>query len=72
MERFLRRPQVETATGLPRSSIYERMSAGTFPKPVRLDGRSVGWVEAEIIKWQQQRIAERDRKDAPRKARRRG
>jgi prophage regulatory protein len=71
MQKFLRRPEVEAATGLARSSIYERMSAGTFPKPVPLDGRSVGWVEREIDEWQKQRIAERDRKNSPRKARRR-
>jgi prophage regulatory protein len=71
MERILRRPEVEAATGLPRSSIYERMSAGTFPKPVPLGGRSVGWLEPEIIEWQKQRIAERDRKGSPRKTRRR-
>jgi prophage regulatory protein len=67
MQKFLRRPEVEQVTGLPRSSIYERIAAGTFPKPVPLGGRSVGWLEPEIIDWQKQRIAERDRKRAPRK-----
>lgn len=60
LETILRRPQVERATGLTRSTIYERMAAGTFPKCVRLDGRQVGWFESEIFAWQQKRIAERD------------
>ncbi len=67
---FLRRRAVEELTGLPRSSIYERIAAGTFPKPVPLGGRSVGWAETEIIEWQRGRIAERDRKqDGPRRTR---
>jgi prophage regulatory protein len=60
---FLRRPDVSRATGLPRSSIYERVAAGTFPKPVPLgDGRAVAWIEAEIIDWQKDRVAARDGK----------
>jgi prophage regulatory protein len=62
MQKILRRPQVEQMTGLPRSSIYERMAVGTFPRPVPLGGRAVGWIELEIIEWQKARIAERDRK----------
>jgi prophage regulatory protein len=62
VQKFLRRSEVEKITGLPRSSIYERMAAGHFPKPVPLGGRSVAWLEAEIIDWQKKRIADRDRK----------
>jgi prophage regulatory protein len=59
---FLRRQAVEARTGLSRSSIYDRIAAGEFPKPVPLGGRSVGWVEAEIREWQKARIAERAQK----------
>lgn len=45
-----------TRTGLSRSTIYLRVSQGTFPKPVNLGGRAVGWVEAEIQEWLQQQI----------------
>jgi prophage regulatory protein len=69
-EKFLRRPEVEKITGLPRSSIYERMAEGNFPKPVPLGGRSVAWLEAEIIDWQKRRIADRDRKGAGSRRRR--
>ena len=33
--RMLRRPEVETRTGLSRSTIYAMISEGTFPKPIR-------------------------------------
>jgi prophage regulatory protein len=59
---FLRRQAVEARTGLSRSSIYDRIAAGEFPKPVPLGGRSVGWLESEIIEWQKARIAERYQK----------
>jgi prophage regulatory protein len=59
---FLRRRAVEARTGLPRSSIYDRIAAGEFPKPVPLGGRSVGWLESEIVEWQKARIAERAHK----------
>jgi prophage regulatory protein len=29
---------------------------GTFPKPVSLGGRAVGWLEAEVQQWLQRRI----------------
>jgi prophage regulatory protein len=66
----LRRPAVEEMTGLNRSSIYEYMAKGTFPKPIRLGPRAVGWLEPEIIAWQKQRIAERDKPAMPPKRRR--
>jgi prophage regulatory protein len=36
------------------------VSRGVFPKQVRLSPRAVGWIESEILEWQQARIAERD------------
>ena len=56
--RILRRRQVEFAVGLARSTIYEAMAEGRFPKPVRLGGRSVGWLSTEIESWIAARIAE--------------
>jgi prophage regulatory protein len=49
--RILRLPAVMAQTGLSRSTIYLRVSQDTFPKPVNLGGRAVGWVEAEIQEW---------------------
>lgn len=48
---LLRRPEVERQTGLSRSTIYEKMEAGTFPRPRRIGRRAVAWPEAEIEAW---------------------
>lgn len=56
--RILRRPAVEKATCLSRSTIYVRMEQGTFPKPIPLGGRLVGWLESDIQAWIDDRIAE--------------
>jgi prophage regulatory protein len=53
---ILRLPAVKTSTGLSRSTIYQRVAEGTFPAPVSLGGRAVGWLEAEIQDWLQLRI----------------
>lgn len=47
----MRRKQVEARTGLSRSTIYARVANGTFPKPVNIGPRAVGWVESEITDW---------------------
>ena len=47
--RFLRLPEVRDRTGLSRSTIYVRLAAATFPQPVSLGARAVGWIEAEEI-----------------------
>ena len=57
---FLRIADVCRVTGLPRATIYEMVSKGIFPKQVRLSPRAVGWIESEILEWQQARIAERN------------
>ncbi len=53
---ILRLPSVKSRTGLSRSTIYLRIAEGTFPRPVSLGGRAVGWIEAEIQDWLQRRI----------------
>jgi prophage regulatory protein len=53
---ILRLPAVKSRTGLSRSTIYLRMAEGTFPKPISLGDRAVGWVEDEITDWLDGRI----------------
>ena len=53
---ILRRKQVEARTGLSRSTIYLRVAEGSFPAPVSLGGRAVGWIEAEVNDWLAKRI----------------
>ena len=56
MHTILRLPDVKRSTGLSRSTIYLRISQGTFPKPVSLGWRAVGWLEAEVQQWLQRRM----------------
>jgi len=62
---ILRRKQLEAKTKLSRSTIYGKMSRNpdrpndfdpTFPKPVSLGARAVGWIEAEVDAWLQAQI----------------
>lgn len=53
---ILRLPAVKARTGLCRSTIYSRISEGAFPAPISLGGRAVGWIEAEIQAWLEDRI----------------
>lgn len=58
--RLMRMIEVIRMTGLSRSSIYDRMNAGLFPKSCSLGGRSVAWVESEVMDWVENQIAQRD------------
>lgn len=49
--RLIRLPEVIARVGLKRSSIYQRMAEGRFPKGRSLGPRCTVWVEAEIDAW---------------------
>jgi len=53
---ILRLPAVKAMIGLSRSTIYLRIAEGTFPKPVSLGARAVGWLQADIENWLHQQI----------------
>jgi prophage regulatory protein len=53
---ILRLPTVKARTGLSRSTIYLRIAEGSFPRPVSLGARAVGWVEDEVNEWLVRRI----------------
>lgn len=53
---ILRLPDVKARSGLARSTIYRHIGEGTFPPPVQLGARAVGWVESEIEDWLNARI----------------
>ena len=55
--RIIKRPEVEAATGLSRSSIYRGVAEGTFPAPVKLSARSVGWKLGDVVAWLESRVA---------------
>ena len=48
---ILRLPKVTHTTGLCRSSIYARIQRGTFPKPIKLGPKAVGWLASEVDTW---------------------
>ena len=51
--RIVRRDEVSKLTGLARATIYKKVSDGSFPAPIRLGARSVGWRLSDIIAWLQ-------------------
>ncbi|WP_077262490.1 AlpA family transcriptional regulator [Vibrio campbellii] len=57
--RVLRLKEVINLTGLSKSSIYRYADGHEFPKAVSLGGRSVGWIESEVIQWLQGRMDKR-------------
>lgn len=57
---ILRRKQVEHRTGLSRSTIYAKLRQNpkrpadfdpTFPRPIAVGAKAVGWIEAEVEAW---------------------
>lgn len=57
---ILRRKQVEARTGLSRSTIYAKFRPNpkrptdydpTFPTPVSVGAKAVGWIESELDAW---------------------
>lgn len=60
---ILRRRVLETRVGLSRSTIYDKINPKSprydpsFPKPIRLGGFAVGWVESEVQSWLKSQIA---------------
>jgi prophage regulatory protein len=57
--KYLRRPAVSERYNLPRSTLYDLIAKGHFPKPVRLGVRAVGWPIDELEAWEHARGAER-------------
>jgi prophage regulatory protein len=60
LHKIVRLSELPSYCGLKRTQIEEMIARGDFPKPVKLSARRKGWLEAEIIAWQQERIARRD------------
>jgi prophage regulatory protein len=48
--------ETQSKSSLGRSSIYKGIKDGTFPKPIRLGARRIGFLEAEIDQWIETRI----------------
>ena len=49
--RLIRLSEVMSRVSLSRTTIYNRMNDGTFPKSVKLGSRAVAWQESSIDEW---------------------
>jgi len=57
--RILRRPEVEALTGLKKTTIYDAMQRGDFPRSIALGDRARGWLASEVTAWIESLIARR-------------
>jgi prophage regulatory protein len=48
---ILRRRDVLARTGLSNTSLHRHIRAGTFPRPIALGVRAVGWTESSVSEW---------------------
>ncbi|WP_341023885.1 helix-turn-helix transcriptional regulator [Brevundimonas diminuta] len=49
--RIVRIDVVLARSSLSRSTIYRKISDGTFPPPVKLGTRGAGWQESKLDRW---------------------
>ncbi len=54
--RLLRLKDVLKICGKSRSSIYEAIRRGEFPKPIKLGANTSAWIDSEIDEWIRHRI----------------
>ena len=47
----MRLPEVLRCTGLSRSTLYDKVSKGHFPKQIPLGANIVAWRESEVLAW---------------------
>jgi prophage regulatory protein len=54
--RLFRLNQVKEITGLSRSSLYQMMDKGLFPRSISIGPRAIAWTDASIQDWIESRI----------------
>ncbi len=54
--KFLKLQQVMDKTTLCRSSIYNLIKAGEFPKNVTVMGKQKAWLESEVEDWMMEKM----------------
>jgi len=57
--KLLRLAEVRNRVPYSRSTIYQLIAQGKFPKPISLGERAVAWLESDIDAWIEARIASR-------------
>lgn len=50
-DRIIRLNTVLTRTGLSRSTLYRKITEGTFPAQIRISVNGSGWKESDINRW---------------------
>lgn len=55
-DHILRLEAVLSRTGLSRATLYRKVKGGTFPQPIRISKRCVGWRDTAITEWLSNRI----------------
>lgn len=57
--RVLRIREVLQLCGLSRATLYREIKLHSFPAPVKLSARSIGWLHDDVMRWMETRIAQR-------------
>lgn len=57
--RLMRLREVLQLCGFSRATLYREIKLHTFPAPVKLSARSVGWLQDDVTQWLNVRIAQR-------------
>ena len=63
IDRFISVAEVLDRIGFSRTHLYRKINAGTFPKPVPLGPKKVGFLESEIVDWMEERLVARDQEE---------
>ena len=50
-ERIIRLKTVLARTGLSRTTLYRKMTEGTFPRNIRISIHGAGWHETAVDRW---------------------
>lgn len=50
-QKIRRRPQVLERFGISAATLYRWIERDGFPRPIKLGGHSVGWIDSEIEEW---------------------
>lgn len=66
--RILRMRDMLDKTGFSRAQAYKLMNKNEFPIPIKLGAKAIGWIEAEVDNWIEERIAMRESSNRRNKA----
>jgi prophage regulatory protein len=56
--RFLRVSEVVPMVGFSKNTLYARIRAGTFPRPIALGPQTTAFLENEILEWMKTQVAQ--------------